>query len=179
METISRDLIARTIRKERTYRLSAHWLSPMPGGRKPGRLYTNAECRDRVLSDFFSHNTDLGCYPIEYVTHDGDILCADCAKTAVLDDREVVTSDIYYEGPTEYCAGCNREIESAYGDPDAEPEELPGSDRWHLADDGTLDTVLACNVCGYEERFSDRAAAALFIEDDEECYECAEKLAAR
>jgi len=32
-------------------------------------------------------------------------------------------SDIFYEGPTEFCAECNGEMESAYGDPWAEEEE--------------------------------------------------------
>lgn len=37
------------------------------------------------------------------------------------DDLPVV-GDIYYEGSPEFCADCNAEIESAYGDPDEDEE---------------------------------------------------------
>jgi hypothetical protein len=88
-----------------------------------GLTYSNAEIRDKVLGDLFSSFAWPGGYPVEYATPDGDILCADCARSEVLDNRGTVYTDIYWEGPAEYCAGCNREIESAYGDPDAEEEE--------------------------------------------------------
>jgi hypothetical protein len=68
-----------------------------------------------------------GGYPILYLTTKADILCATCAKDN-LDQGEdcpwpVVGWDIHYEGPSEYCANCNAEIESAYGDPDAKEED--------------------------------------------------------
>lgn len=88
-----------------------------------GLKYTNAEIRTKVLSDLFTDWAWPGGYPVVFVTSDGDILCAACAKDAVLNNRESVYTDIYYEGPAECCAGCNREIESAYGDPDAEDAE--------------------------------------------------------
>jgi hypothetical protein len=92
-----------------------------------GLVYSNAEIRDRVLSDLFASFAWPGGYPIAYYISEhnqltGDVLCADCAKEEVIDNRGSVYTDIYYEGPAEYCAGCNREIESAYGDPDAEEE---------------------------------------------------------
>jgi len=32
--------------------------------------------------------------------------------------------DVYWEGPSEFCGHCNREMQSEYGDPDAwEPED--------------------------------------------------------
>jgi hypothetical protein len=94
-----------------------------------GLVYTNQQIRDRVLGDLFAPYAWPGGYPVVFYVTDahngctGDVLCADCARTAVIDNRESVAADIYYKGPIEYCAGCNREIESAYGDPDAEEEE--------------------------------------------------------
>lgn len=143
-----------------------------------GLKYSNAEIRAKVDNDLFSPYAWPGGYPVIYIAGGCDVLCAACARAEVIDNRGTVATDIYEEGPVEYCASCNREIESAYGDPDAEPEDLPASDRWSLADDGTLDTVLACNVCQYWVRFSDRSAAALFIEDDEDCPICAHPLTA-
>lgn len=113
-----------------------------------------------------------GGYPFVYYQADGSVFCVNCANQVDCTEP-IIGADIFYEGAPEICEGCGKEIESAYGDPDAEPEELPASDRWSLSDDGTLDTVLACNVCQYEERFSNRGAAAMFIEDDEECPVCA------
>lgn len=66
--------------------------------------------------------TSLGGYPLLYVTAAGETLCAACA-TEQIDDPDAndppTAGDIHYEGPFEYCAACNEEIESAYGDPDA------------------------------------------------------------
>ena len=64
-----------------------------------------------------------GGYPIIYVTKCGEVLCAECAEGARDNPDEcdpVEGRDCYYEGPTETCANCGAEIESAYGDPDAE-----------------------------------------------------------
>lgn len=66
-----------------------------------------------------------GGYPIIYLDHENSTLCADCA-TRSADDMEEIPHfkpcawDIYYEGPSEFCAQCNTEIESAYGDPTVE-----------------------------------------------------------
>jgi hypothetical protein len=88
-----------------------------------GLQYTNQQIRDRVLGNLFADFAWPGGYTVEYVTPAGTVLCADCARSEVLDNRGTVYADIYYEGPAEYCADCNREIESTYGDPDAEEEE--------------------------------------------------------
>lgn len=61
-----------------------------------------------------------GGYTIGYYTSDNDMLCSDCAADP---DNDAEYIDVYYEGPTEFCAGCNKEIESAFGDPDAEENE--------------------------------------------------------
>lgn len=129
---ITRNDIARRLRKERNYRLEAAWLGPVEtynallgryvrGGETP-RLYSNAEVRQRVYSDLFAPYAWPGGYAVEYITPGGDVLCADCARREVLENRGSVDSAIYYEGPVEYCADCNAEIESAYGDPDADDD---------------------------------------------------------
>jgi hypothetical protein len=58
-----------------------------------------------------------GGYPMEYITGECDVICHECAREAYR-NGEHVTGDVYSEGPTQYCAACNREIESAYGDPE-------------------------------------------------------------
>jgi hypothetical protein len=93
-----------------------------------GLVYSNAEIRDKVLGDLFAPFAWPGGYPVAYYISEhnqltGDVLCADCARDHVLTERGVVVPDGHFEGPSEYCASCNREIESAYGDPDAEEEE--------------------------------------------------------
>ena len=132
--TITRNEIARRLREERNYRLEAAWLGPVEiyspllgrhvvrGGRGP-RLYSNTEVRKRVYDAMFAAFAWPGGYTVEYFTPDGDVLCAECAKREVLENRGTVDSAIYYEGPVEYCADCNTEIESAYGDPDAPEAE--------------------------------------------------------
>ena len=66
-----------------------------------------------------------GGYTILYLAKDNGILCPKCANAfnpATDNDEQLepVAYDVYYEGPTEYCEHCNAEIESAYGDPEAE-----------------------------------------------------------
>lgn len=71
-----------------------------------------------AVRDLFQSSTDIGGYPIAFLDKDNEILCADCARQAFF-DRESFDSVILWEGPSEYCAECNREIPTAYGDPDA------------------------------------------------------------
>lgn len=75
-----------------------------------------------------------GGYPI---VHDGGgvSLCADCANHAVEEwakERAAgehhypsphIDHDAYFEGPPIQCDGCDKEIESAYGDPDDNHKE--------------------------------------------------------
>ena len=63
-----------------------------------------------------------GGYTVLFTTDDGDVFCGECAEKYFILENEDVTADIYYEGPTVQCDGCGREIESSYGDPDAEEE---------------------------------------------------------
>jgi hypothetical protein len=63
-----------------------------------------------------------GGYPIIYIDTHCDVLCASCA-TKALDAEDTtckpVACEVFYEGPIDFCAECNTEIESAYGDPNA------------------------------------------------------------
>ena len=65
-----------------------------------------------------------GGYQIIYIDEENNVLCSDCAdKNDNLPyNPRLVTYDIYYEGPTIQCEGCNCDIESTYGDPDEEDE---------------------------------------------------------
>lgn len=68
-----------------------------------------------------------GGYPLIYLDQENSALCSECATKSLKDPDEIpafkpVACDIYLEGPTLYCDQCNVEIESAYGDPEAEEE---------------------------------------------------------
>lgn len=79
----------------------------------------------------FDAFTSLGCYPLFYMTADDGVLCPDCANRengskAAFYHRDkqwrLTHVDIYWEGAPMFCEHCNGEIESAYGDPEAESE---------------------------------------------------------
>jgi len=63
-----------------------------------------------------------GGYPIVYFDRENNEFCADCATIA--DDPDEVPQfrpngfGILLEGAPSHCCGCNKEIESAYGDPE-------------------------------------------------------------
>ena len=73
-----------------------------------------------------------GGYPLTYYTEDFESLCPDCAQTDYLEwlyslntcegwqHDPPVYVDVYWEGPADYCAGCNKVMEAAYGDPQEE-----------------------------------------------------------
>ena len=68
-----------------------------------------------------------GGYPVVYLDGHNETLCAACA-TKEADNPEAgkdapVAYFVYYEGPSEFCAVCNAEVESAYGDPDETANE--------------------------------------------------------
>ncbi len=60
-----------------------------------------------------------GSYPIFYIGHDSSISCAKCAEEHA---SEIVEHGVHWEGAPLTCEGCGMEIESAYGDPDADEE---------------------------------------------------------
>lgn len=71
-----------------------------------------------------------GGYSILYLTDDGAILCADCANggngseaSTTADPGSgwlIVAGFVHWEGAPDYCAHCNAELVSEYGDPDAD-----------------------------------------------------------
>lgn len=66
-----------------------------------------------------------GGYPILYHTKDGCVLCSLCADLSDRNKDEFpgfkpVEYFIHYEGPSEFCGECGKEVPSAYGDPEAE-----------------------------------------------------------
>ena len=73
--------------------------------------------------------SSLGSYPLVYYTREMESLCAECATTDYLtwlydlntcdgwQNDPPVYVDVYWEGEAEHCTGCNKLIESAYGDP--------------------------------------------------------------
>lgn len=64
--------------------------------------------------------TDIGCYPIFYLTRRDEVLCPECAAAEVEDDGQPMAAcDINWEDPYLFCDKCSERIESAY----AEPEE--------------------------------------------------------
>lgn len=77
---------------------------------------TKAESYRNQLNSIFAPYAWPGGYPISFCL-DGSTLCNTCAKEVFLEERVTVTSDIYYKGPDQKCDECQREIPSAYGDP--------------------------------------------------------------
>jgi hypothetical protein len=73
-----------------------------------------------------------GGYTIAYHLADGGCVCPACANgrkgseaSVAHDDKQwrIVGAGVYWEGPTMHCDHCNAEIESSYGDPDADNTE--------------------------------------------------------
>lgn len=72
--------------------------------------------------------TDIGGYPLYYVTNAGGVLCPVCAGAEESPDNDdpVVASDANWEDPSLYCDGCSKRIESAYAEDESEtPEPTP------------------------------------------------------
>lgn len=64
-----------------------------------------------------------GGYPLIYITADGSTICPDCANwegETWNPEQAAIAGDVYWEGPTIQCEDCNADIESAYGDPEAQ-----------------------------------------------------------
>jgi hypothetical protein len=56
-------------------------------------------------------------YPVLYLDRNDSILCAECASSPTEFDLPAVNYGPFWEGPSEICDNCSKEIESAYGDP--------------------------------------------------------------
>lgn len=75
-----------------------------------------------------------GGYARRFIVTSGDVICHKCAggkcRRDILESLtnralrwsgfRVVGVDILWEGPVQQCAGCNCDIETEYGDPDAD-----------------------------------------------------------
>lgn len=87
--------------------------------------------RDDQLSSF----TDLGGYPLFYITQDNSVICPQCANNleqlrkeieaageewVEIDNEKLVKAEINYEDPDLYCDNCSQRIESAYAEPEVE-----------------------------------------------------------
>ena len=106
---------------------------------EPIKWYENGQRARELLDQFpdftFSHlewetYAWPGYYEICYIVHDGGVLCHNCANDELMrtidqDDERfyIVEADVNWECPSIYCDHCNREIESAYGDSNAENSE--------------------------------------------------------
>jgi hypothetical protein len=71
------------------------------------------------IEDYITRKGQSGIagYPLALIV-DCEYVCPSCAQEKPLNDREREQSHItiYYEGAALYCADCNQELESAYGD---------------------------------------------------------------
>lgn len=92
--------------------------------KKPeSQLWTDV--RAAIKSPF----TSVGGYPLYCYTSDGETVHPKCVGKEFLrfkastdkketDGYQIVAVQVYWEGPDETCACCNKPCESAYGDPD-------------------------------------------------------------
>ena len=63
-------------------------------------------------------HTEVGGYPLVYLTEENDVLCAECVeRMANANDDTLVTWFVMWEGPDHYCSDCSTVIPTAYGDP--------------------------------------------------------------
>ena len=69
-----------------------------------------------------------GAYQVTAIMDDGEVVCHDCLKenyreilqSTKNNDRDgwtFVGADVLWEGPSLYCAHCNSEIKTEYGNP--------------------------------------------------------------
>ena len=79
---------------------------------------SRAQAYRETIENLFQPYTFPGGAEILYTTDAGDVLCAECARDAYLNERTDVSCSTYDEGSTLYCDACSREIKSSYGDPD-------------------------------------------------------------
>lgn len=98
---------------------------------------SRAQAYREKLDEYFSSRTSLGGYPTIAILGDSSVLCPDCARNVYLCDGSDVSLDVYWEGEPLYCEDCNKEIDSAYGDPedhenydDEDEEEAKQNDEW-------------------------------------------------
>ena len=118
---------------ERVFVKDAHaeaFLSPIPGepatayaGVKPVHAPDIERTAGRRYRGVLPSYSELGGYPLLYITRCGDVLCPACATEQIdagndMNDDQVTAVDVFYEGADETCGNCHTPIPSAYGDPE-------------------------------------------------------------
>ena len=86
------------------------------------------EMKVKGIYDYFAFP---GCYGLFYVTAGNRILCPECANNnpeLCRDETDkqwnIVAYAVHWEGKPLECDNCNKTIESEYGDPEEEEEEV-------------------------------------------------------
>lgn len=106
--------------------------------------------KTEILKDVksFIRKTDTMGYPQILIMRDSEVLCTACAKKNFKSIcLAVFTNDVrdswmpgvvepFWEGANINCSHCDAEIESAYGDPEQEEEEV---DQAHYQSERDLD----------------------------------------
>ena len=73
-------------------------------------------------------------YPLIYVDHDGNVLCNECAQKNIdngCSNSGEIVGQVYWEGETMLCDGCNCDLESAYGPVEIKKELSPLMKRFY------------------------------------------------
>lgn len=65
---------------------------------------------------------DYGVGNLIYLVRDSTVICCRCALDAFHQGERVIMAP-YYEGPTQYCEGCDQAIQATYGDPEDHENE--------------------------------------------------------
>lgn len=163
---VSRLTIAETLRQDyRADRRSARSWSPAKSA---------AEIKDSTISKALPAHAWPGGYDMAFYVWErgqltGDVLCATCARTAVIEHSAVVHPHCEdgYEGDGLNCDDCGTEICAP-----SINSAIDSQHTWGLADDGTMSTVLTCKECGHTETFSDRDGACSFLWAGDGCPIC-------
>jgi hypothetical protein len=105
-----------------------------------------------------------GGYPVVYVAADGGIFCPVCVnqeeEVELLEPEElqqpvmgweVVGYQVHWEGAPEVCCHCGDEIQSAYGDPDADRPAIVWEPRCsRCGDELKAEDLAICSRCELE-----------------------------
>jgi hypothetical protein len=106
-------------RERQSYPTTAKWADVL-------KDWTSEGDKLRPIRRQWRTYTDLGGYPLFYVTRDNGVLCPACAnrnlKLTLGDDPQwrIVDCDVNYEDPELYCDNCSERIESAYAEEEAD-----------------------------------------------------------
>lgn len=90
-------------------------ISGLPFRKAESLIASRSKRKGRLRGIVYPEYTNFGCYPILYVTRDGDMLCSKCAadQGQGTDRTDVIGMDINYEDNELYCAQCGEGIEAA------------------------------------------------------------------